>query len=98
MVSLFHFNSSLKRTVFFDYKYPSEHENSCIILHQQEMGANVGDSSLDIDSEQNIGSQGFIASKDDCINVSLKVRPLSRRVRTAPRKLLNAKMNSKGQR
>lgn len=62
------------------------------------MGANIGDSSLEIDSEQNIGSQGFVASKDDCINISLKVRPLSRRVQSAPRNLFNAKMNSKGQR
>ena len=98
MVSLFHFSSSLEGTVFLDYKYPSEHENSCIILHQQEMRANIGDSSLEIDSEQNIGSQGLIASKDDCINISLQVRPLSRRVQSAPRNLFNAKMNSKGQR
>ncbi|XP_076243965.1 uncharacterized protein LOC143185115 [Calliopsis andreniformis] len=45
-----------------------ERENSCIILHCQRMGADVGDSTVEINSEQNIDSQELIESKDDTVS------------------------------
>ncbi|CAK9799248.1 hypothetical protein ANTQUA_LOCUS1935 [Anthophora quadrimaculata] len=47
----------------------NEHKESCIILHRQEIYVDVGDSVIEIDSDQ---SQKLIESKEDAANVSFK--------------------------
>lgn len=50
-----------------------EHEDSCIILHRQEISVDVGDSVMEINSDRNVRSQKLMNTKND-VNVSIQVK------------------------
>ncbi|KAF3429125.1 hypothetical protein E2986_04389 [Frieseomelitta varia] len=49
-----------------------EHEDSCIILHRQEISVDVGDSVMEINSDRNMTSQKLINTKNDTMNVLIQ--------------------------
>ncbi|KAK1125725.1 hypothetical protein K0M31_005273 [Melipona bicolor] len=49
----------------------NKHEDSCIILHRQEISVDVGDSVMEINSDRNVRSQKLINTKNDA-NVSIQ--------------------------
>ena len=50
-----------------------EHEDSCIILHRQEISVD-GDSVMEINSDRNTRSQKLINTKNDAMNVLIQVK------------------------
>ncbi|XP_043529167.1 uncharacterized protein LOC122538814 [Frieseomelitta varia] len=50
----------------------NKHEDSCIILHRQEISVDVGDSVMEINSDRNMTSQKLINTKNDTMNVLIQ--------------------------
>ncbi|XP_076375084.1 uncharacterized protein LOC117229997 [Megalopta genalis] len=57
-----------------DSSSANEHDKTCVILHQQDKSMDVGDSTVQIDSEQTIASQEMVEVNDDSATNSFKDR------------------------